>query len=467
VIVAALSFVAASAAQDSPSTVPLQMTTVMDPRSVSDLFVEIASLVGPSVVTIHSRTTLTATVPGFPGIPFPFFMNPWGGGADPFFSAPREQEYVSEGVGSGVLVSPDGLILTNYHVVGEADEFDILLSNGDDYPGTLVGTDPRTDLALIRIDAAGLPALSMGDSDRLRVGEWVLAVGSPFALSQTVTQGIVSYLGRTGVGLTDYEDYIQTDAAINPGNSGGALVNLDGELIGINTALATRNGGYQGVGFAIPVNVAREVMSDILEYGYVRRGWMGVAVQELTPGLATHFDLGEDAHGVLVSQIVENTPASGSGLERGDVLVSVDGRTFETVSEFRNLVASIDPGSRVEVMYIRDGRTGSLTLEIGEQEPELAAAIEAPAEEPLGWSLGDLDTEIRNQLHVPEGINGAVVLDVHSGRAAGSGIEPGDVIIQVDGEDVASPSDIERLVDSSGEVVLLVWRSGQTLYLVM
>jgi len=466
VAAAALFLSAASAAQDSPSTAPSQATAVVDPESMSDLFVEISSMVGPSVVTINSRTTVTAMVPGFQSFPTPFFWNPWGD-MDPFFSAPREQEYVSEGVGSGVLVSSDGLILTNYHVVGEADEFDIVLSNGDDYPGTLVGSDSRTDLALIRIDATGLPTIPIGDSERLRVGQWVLAVGSPFALSQTVTQGIVSYLGRTDVGLTDYEDYIQTDAAINPGNSGGALVNLDGELIGINTALATRNGGYQGIGFAIPVNIAVDVMSDILEYGYVRRGWMGVAVQELTPGLAAHFDLADDAHGVLVSQILEDAPASASGLERGDVLVSVDGRTFETVSEFRNLVASIDPGSRVEVSYIRDGRAGSLVLELGEQPPEQAAETVEAIEEDLGWSLGELNRERRDALHVPDGTDGVVVIDVRSGRAADAGLEPGDLIMQVDGEDVASPSDAERMTASSVEVVLLVWRNGQTIYLVM
>jgi len=462
-VVAALAFSAASMAQNSTSAVVPQQVVVADPGALSDLFVEIAAMVGPSVVTITSRTTVTAVVPGFPS---PFLWDPWGD-MGRLFPGPMEREYVTEGVGSGVLVSSDGLILTNEHVVGGADEFHIVLSNGDEYPGTLVGSDPRTDLALIRIDADGLPAIAIGESARLRVGQWVLAVGSPFALSQTVTQGIVSYLGRTGVGLADYEDYIQTDAAINPGNSGGALVNLDGELIGINTALASRNGGYQGVGFAIPVDIAVDVMSDLLEYGYVRRGWMGVAVQELTHGLASHLDLDGDLDGVLVSQVLDDGPASGSGLRRGDVLVSIDGATFEDVTGFRNLVASIEPGTRVEVAYYRDGRPGSLHVVLGEQESEVAVSAPAPVEEPLGWSLDDLDPDLRNQLGVPGDLDGVVVTGISGGRAGEAGLERGDVILEVDGEDVSSAADAESIVSSSDEAMLLVWRNGHTLYLIM
>jgi len=467
--VAVLSLSTVLAAEESVTVAEpvVQTSGTITPQTMSDLFVDICSEVGPMVVTINSRTTVTAMTPGFQGFPSPFFWDPWGGGMNDFFLAPREQQYVTEGIGSGVLVSPDGLILTNHHVVGEADEFTIDLQDGSSYPGTLVGTDPRTDLALIRIDADGLPAIPIGDSDDLQVGQWVLAVGSPFALSQTVTQGIVSYIGRSGMGLTDYEDYIQTDAAINPGNSGGALVNLDGELVGINTALATSNGGYQGIGFAIPVSRAVDVMADLMEYGYVRRGWMGVSVQDVTQGLARHFGLDEGVDGVLVSQVLDDTPAYSSGLQQGDILLSVDGQTFIDVLSFRDLIASIEPGTRVEVEYYRNGRTRDLYIVLGELESAQIGVAEPGADEDLGWTLGELDRSARNMMQIPGNVHGSLILEVRSGRAAEAGVRSGDIILQVDGEDVASASDTESLVAASDEVVLLIWRGGHTLYLVM
>lgn len=305
-------FPAKGLSDTSTETVPVPF----DVHILSNMFVEISEIVGPSVVTINTQTTVSTIMPTFPDYSNPYLINP-----SENFSSPREQEYTTTSVGSGVIISEDGLILTNHHVAGDADVVEVVLQGGEKYYGELIGTDPATDLAVIQIEASGLPAIEIGDSDNLRIGQWVLAVGSPFALSQTVTQGIVSYIGRSDIGLVDYERYIQTDAAINPGNSGGALVDLDGKLIGINTSITTSSRGYQGIGFAIPVNLAVSVMEDLLEHGYVRRGWIGVSIQELTPGLAEHFSLDEDTFGVLISQILSNSPAREYGFHRGDIIL--------------------------------------------------------------------------------------------------------------------------------------------------
>lgn len=437
---------------------------VLDPHMLSNMFVEISENVGPSVVTITSRTTVVARVPSFPDRSSPFMFDPWDG----LFGSPREQEYTMTGIGSGVVVSTDGMILTNHHVVGEADEFEVVLQDGSRFAGELVGTDPETDLAVIRIDAEDLPAIEIGDSDRLRVGQWVLAVGSPFALSQTVTQGIVSYIGRSDVGLAAYENYIQTDAAINPGNSGGALVDLDGRLVGINTAIASRNGGYQGIGFAIPVNVAVDVMEDLVAHGYVRRGWLGVTIQEMTPGLAQHFGLDLEDGGVLVSQVLEGTPARAYGLERGDVILTVNGESFDSVTEFRNLIADQEPDSPVDLGILRDGGLMSLPVILGERaSEEIAIASSQPDEETLGWTLETLDRETARALGDPS-LEGVLVADVDPyGRASAAGVQPGDVILEVDGFDVDSPAEVSRFLSSADDILLLIWRQGHSIYFML
>lgn len=449
------------AAQDTPGGIQDVSPVTVDPHMLSNMFVDISELVGPSVVTITSRTTVVARVPSFPNLQSPFGFDPW----QDFFGTPREQEYTMTGIGSGVIVSRDGLILTNHHVVGEADEFEVVLQSGSRYSGTLVGTDPETDLAVISIEASDLPAISLGNSDDLKVGQWVLAVGSPFALSQTVTQGIISYIGRSDVGLAAYENYIQTDAAINPGNSGGALVDLDGRLVGINTAIATRNGGYQGIGFAIPVNVAVKVMDDLLDFGYVRRGWLGVTIQEITPGLAEHFGIDLSRGGVLVSQVLEDTPASSYGLQRGDVILTVNGASFHSVTEFRNLIAEQDPDSRIDLGVLRDGRDISLQVVLGERSSdETVAAVEPEPDESFGWTLESLDRETADALGDPS-LSGVLIVDVDpSGRASAAGVQPGDVILEIDGLEVENPGDVSRLLSSAEDVLLLIWRQGHSIY---
>ena len=444
--------------QITPSSdVSAPVSVVIDPRGMSDLFADISQEVGPSVVTITSKTTVTAPVS--PLMPFGFgYGFPDQGGT---------REYTREGLGSGVIIGIDGLIVTNNHVAGDADELIVILSSGEEVEAKLVGADPRSDLALIQIEYDGeLPAIQLGDSDELRVGEWVLAVGSPFALSQTVTQGIVSYLGREGVGLADYESYIQTDAAINPGNSGGALVNLDGELIGVNTAIASRSGGYQGIGFAIPVSTVRSVVSDLLEFGEVRRGWLGVSIQEVSSELAQQFQL-DDESGVLLSEVFPGSPAETGGLRRGDVITAIDGVAFRSLSEFRNRIADMDPGTETRLSIVRDGnrRTVSLALGSREEDPEV---ISNELEHDYGWQLSELTEDIAVRLGA-EDITGVVVVNVYpGGPASNAGIQPGDVIMEVNRTQVNSVSEVsEELSGTVGDALLLIWRRGRTLYLVV
>lgn len=451
-------------AQGEILNTPDSSGVTVDPAALSDLFVDISQLVGPSVVTISSRTTVVTRIPSFPDLSTPFGVDPW----QDFFQMPREQEYTMTGIGSGVIVDSDGLILTNHHVVGEADEFDVVLQNGEEYPGELVGTDPETDVAVISIDAEDLPAIAIGDSDQLRVGQWVLAVGSPFALSQTVTQGIVSYIGRSDVGLAAYEDYIQTDAAINPGNSGGALVDLEGKLVGINTAIASRNGGYQGIGFAIPVNAAVSVMDDLVTHGYVKRGWLGVTIQEMTAGLSEHFGLEDGSGGVLVSQVLRDTPAWEYGLERGDVILTVDGEDFHAVTEFRNLIAERDPDTRVQLGILRDERIMELDVVLGEKAVDESVAYSSDVTgDGFGWTLQTLDRRTAESLGDPS-LEGVLVTDVEqNSRAANAGVKPGDVLLEVEGFEVSNPDEVTRLTSTDTEILLLVWRQGHSIYFVL
>jgi len=442
-----------SAEVDSLQTV----TAVFDPHAMSDLFADISAQVGPSVVTITSTTTVTA-----PSMPF----DPWGFGF-PGMGGGQPREYTRQGLGSGVIINEDGLIVTNNHVAGDSDELQVVLPDGEEVTAKLVGTDPRSDIALIKIEVDHpLPAVTMGSSDDLRVGEWVLAIGSPFALSQTVTQGIVSFLGRDGLGLADYENYIQTDAAINPGNSGGALVNLDGELVGVNTAIASRSGGYQGIGFAIPASTVQSVVDDLLEFGEVQRGWLGISMQEVSSELAKQFDL-EDARGVLVADILPDSPAEDSDLQRGDIITLVDGGEFDSPNDFRNIIAAIDPGTETSLTVVRDGRTRRISVTIGSREEDPQVVTEDMQSE-YGWHLDDLSDDVASRLGA-SGVSGVVVLNVApGGRASIAGIQPGDIIQEVNRHTVKSLSEAGAyLSETVGDALLLVWRHGRTMYMVL
>jgi serine protease Do len=432
---------------------------ISDPTAISDHFADIAEAVGPSVVTINSRTTVTATVPGFG-------MTPWGFYG---FGPPQQREYTQQGLGSGVIVTGDGYIVTNHHVAGEADELEVVLSTGETYPAKLIASDSRTDLAVIRVEASGLPVIAMGQTGTARVGEWVLAIGSPFALSQTVTQGIISFLGREGVGLADYESYIQTDAAINPGNSGGALVNMRGELIGINTAIASRTGGNQGIGFAIPVEMVLDVMNDLISYGEVRRGWLGVTLQELSDELRLQFGLDEDIAGVVVSDVLTGTPASGADILRGDLITAIDGEPVQTVASLRNRIAATLPETRVAFTLIREGRERVVRVTLGSQPGASAepSAVRSLSEQ-MGWELHELEWNRAEQLGVP-GSEGVLIAEVtRNGSAESAGLRGGDVILEVNRTRVGTPEEVEGIISNSTDnVLLLIWRDGGTFFTVM
>ncbi|NTV47868.1 MAG: Do family serine endopeptidase, partial [Chlorobiales bacterium] len=327
------------------TTTPAADRQISTLRDLNNAFVEIAQNAKPSVVTVLTEKTVQRRVFN----PFDFF----GGGSpfDDFFGQqpqqqqPRSEKELLRGLGSGVIVSKDGYILTNNHVVAQSDTVYVKTFDGKTLPAKIIGADPKTDVAVIKVNADNLTAIKIGDSDKLRVGEWVMAIGSPLGenLAETVTQGIVSAKGRSNVGLADYEDFIQTDAAINPGNSGGPLVNIDGELVGINTAIASRTGGFQGIGFAVPSNMAQRVMQSLIKYGKVTRGWLGITIQDIDENIAKGMKL-KSREGAVVGSVLENSPAEKAGVQTGDVIVEVEGKAVKNTVELRNMIAGVAPG---------------------------------------------------------------------------------------------------------------------------
>src|SRR5438132_13779988 len=382
-------------------------TAAAVPPQLSQGFSSIVKAVTPAVVNIQvtqgervrgprdPRRRDHEGPPGRPG-PGPFGGPPPGpfSGPGPFAEPPGEQEEPEPGPpfggpprpdmsgGSGVIIDPNGYIVTNNHVVDRASDIKVYLSNKKEHPAKIIGVDPKTDLAIIKIEATNLPYLKWGNYDELQVGDIVLAVGSPFGLSQTVTLGIISALGRGNVGIADYEDFVQTDAAINPGNSGGALVSMNGELIGINTAIFSRTGGSEGIGFAIPSSIALDIVESLRKTGKVVRGWMGVAIQEITPALAKSFKIPDSRKGVLISDVNENGPSSAAGLKRGDVIIGFDDKDVQNVSQLRNLVARTLVGHDAKVKVLREGKEQLVTVKVGERPPDEMLARREPASAP-------------------------------------------------------------------------------------
>jgi len=440
-------------------------------QAISRTFVDIAEQITPAVVGVSTSRVVGGASGGAP----PFFTDPyfrWFFGEKTPDFGPRDHE--EEGLGSGVLVSQDGLILTNAHVVDAADHIRVTLVDRRSFKATVVGVDKKTDLAVLRIDGEHLPWVPFGDSTALRVGEVVLAVGNPFGLSQTVTMGIVSGVGRQGVGITDYEDFIQTDAAINPGNSGGAMVNTRGELVGINTAIFTQSGGYEGIGFAIPANLARGVMGSLVKKGRVVRGWLGVSIQEMTPELAAQFGLASP-RGALVTDVVKGSPADKAGLKRGDVILTLNEREIHKLTQLRLLVAATEVGSEVELTYQRDGQRKRARVAVGELPEEAAAVPEAPEVTGSGLDnvlggikVGAIDRESARRFQIDPATRGVLVQDVVPGSAASrSGLIPGDVIVEINRKDVAGLVDFNRIareIKPGQRVLVLISRQGQTLF---
>ncbi|GAB4390684.1 MAG: DegQ family serine endoprotease [Thermodesulfovibrionales bacterium] len=424
---------------------------------VGKAMVEVSNVAKPSVVNIS--TTRVVRMQGHPEIQDPLFRRFFGDEFFRFFGEPRERKATS--LGSGVIVDPAGYILTNNHVVKEAEKITVTLSDNREFEGKVIGTDPKTDLAVVRIDAKDLPVLKWGDDEKLQVGEPVIAVGSPYGLTQTVTFGIVSAKGRANVQISDYEDFIQTDAAINPGNSGGPLINMKGELVGINTAIFSTTGGYMGIGFAIPSSMARVVMKSLIEEGRVVRGWLGVTIQPVTPEIAKQFGLKEEK-GVLVSDVIQGSPAAKGGVERGDVVVEYQGQAVEDPVSLRNMVAGTKPGTKAKVKVLRGGKEKALSVEIGELPEE--AAVPGMAGPMGGVHVQDLTPELRQTLKIPDRVAGVIVTDSEEDI----GLRRGDVIMEVNRQavsDTQSYQEAVSAVEPGSDVLLLVWRGGRVFYL--
>jgi serine protease Do len=435
-------------------------------------FAPIISKVVPAVVNISSTKVIDNPQTNEPFFSDPFFRQFFGGQFPQQFNMPRQQR--AEALGSGVIVSTDGYVLTNNHVVEDADEVRVSLADNREFKARIIGTDPRTDVAVLKVDAENLPILQLGDSAKAQVGNFVLAVGNPFSLSQTVTSGIISATGRGNLGIEDYEDFIQTDASINPGNSGGALVNVNGELIGINTAILTGDGsrGNQGVGFAIPINMARTVMDQILKNGRVIRGYLGAWIQPVTPEIAKAFGL-EEPYGALLGDVDPKGPAGESGLQRGDIVLEMDGEKISETQDFRLKIAMTAPETPVTLKVYREGATRDYTVTLGElpNQEEKENETKGSAGSALqGLNIESLTSDIAEQLGLPADTYGVVVDSVDPGSLAmETGLRRGDVIQEVDHQKVANMGDFSRAVGQSkgGSLLLLVNRRGNTMYVIV
>jgi len=429
-------------------------------------FAPVVKKVLPTVVNISSSKvvkTRTGISGEMPDELRQFFGDQSGGRSN----APREQR--EQGLGSGVIVSPEGYILTNNHVVDGATDVKVTLSDKRDFKARVIGADPKTDIALLKIDASGLPAIVVGDSSKIQIGDYALAVGNPFGVGKTVTMGIVSATGRTNLGIEAYEDFIQTDAPINPGNSGGALINDRGELVGINTAiLANGSEGNQGIGFAVPVNLARTVMDQILKNGKVTRAYLGILPQDVTPAMAKAF--GEkEATGALVGDVTPNSPAEKAGLLKGDIILQLNGKPVEDANQLRMSISMMSPDAAVNLKVFRNGAEREFAIKLAElpvKEASMQSGSEGAKGDLAGISVEDLDAQTARQLHVPANTAGVVVTGISpSSPAVDSGLRRGDVIQEVNRKPVRNTSEFEAAMrNAKDQTLLLVNRQGSTIY---
>ena len=458
---------AEKASQESGSLTNPSRAAVLLPSGQS--IADVAAKVTPSVVNIFTEKRVARIEPERS----PFF-------SDPFFrfffdrpgpglrEAPSRRE---QSLGSGVILSADGLIVTNNHVVAQAEKIRVALKDGREMDAKLVGADPKSDVAVLRVDAKNLPAIPVADSSKVRIGDLVLAIGNPFGLGQTVTMGIISAVGRANMGITDYEDFIQTDAAINPGNSGGALVTMDGQLVGINTAIVSRTGGYQGIGFAIPSQMAMQVKDALLKHGKVVRGWLGVAIQNVSDDLAESLDVTPRV-GVLVSDVTPGGPAAKAGIERGDVITAIDGVATNDTTQLRNLVSMAGKDKKVRVELRRNGKVKSFDVMLGELPAEGHAPSSAgePTEAAglfVGVRVQELDSAARSKARIAPSIRGVLVGEVEADSPAASlGLRPGDVIVEVNRIETPTVEAFRKAAkESDRRALVLVYRDGITLYL--
>lgn len=434
-------------------------------RNMSDAFVSIAEKTSPAVVFVRvesevrgARMEMPFDVPGgefFERFFGPQFRQPEG--------APREiPRQFRQGAGSGFILSPDGYILTNNHVVDGATRITVEMADGRSFTGEVVGTDPPSDVAIVKIDGTDLPYLTLGDSDSLRVGEIVIAIGNPMGQRNSVTQGIVSAKGRSDVRITDYADFIQTDAAINVGNSGGPLLNLDGEVVGMNTAIMSRTGGSMGIGFAIPINMIKDMKDTLIAGRSVERGFLGVYLQDLTPEVADYFGV-EPNTGAIVAQVNQDSPAAKAGVQTEDIVLEYNGEKVKDASSLRNLVAKTAPESAAELSVLRDGKRETLQVSIGKRENGETATMEAPGmNDKLGMRLQNLTPELAQRQGF-EGASGVLIAQIEPGSPADrAGLEPGMLVQEANRLPVTNTREFqEALAQSRGGVTLLKVFDGQ------
>jgi serine protease Do len=434
-------------------------------------FAPIAKKTAPSVVYVFSSKKVRNPSRLNPFFDDPIFRRFFGAPDDSSRNPQLPRESVQQSLGSGVIITSDGYILTNNHMVEGADEVKVAVGEPrKEFKAEIVGRDAKVDIAVLKIDATGLPAATLGDSDQLEVGDTVLAIGNPFGIGLTVTHGIVSAVGRGGLGIEDYEDFIQTDAPINPGNSGGALLDTQGRVVGINTAILSRSGGFNGVGFAIPSNVARSIAEQLVKTGHVERGFMGVNAQPVSSDLATEFGV---THGALITDVTEDSPADKAGLKSGDVIVKVNDTSIEDPRHLALAVSRLAPGTEVKVEYVRGGKTATVSLKLaGQPEQTLAGGDHVGSSEGVlnGVTVADITPEVRRQLHVPDMIKGALVTDVDADSAsARAGLQEGDIILSLDRKPVKNADEAVKLSEKikGPKVTVRLWREGGSRYLVV
>lgn len=481
----ALGLLTAHAQQQQPNNTQQNSPPGIDPQTVrpaeqlGQAYAEVAAHVKPAIVSVYSEKMVKQSDTSADDLLRRFFgeqMPPGHGGRNHGGSVPQR------GMGSGMIIDKKGRILTNYHVVSDVDEIKVQLADKRRFEAEIVGTDPASDIAVIRIKGnvpSDLPTVELGDSDAMQVGNMVMAIGSPFGFIQTVTTGVLSAKGRAGIGINTYEDFLQTDAAINPGNSGGPLVNMRGQVIGINSVIATSIGQFAGVGLAIPINMVKAVLPTLAKGGKIVRGFLGVGIQELTSDLAQQFGA-DTVNGALVTDVSKGGPADEAGLKPGDIILRYDGKSLQDTAHLKNMVAATPPGTKVNLEILRNGKEQTLTAKVGRLAPEAevasnvesepAGANKEKASGKLGVSVQQLTPGLAQQLGY-QGDKGVVVTDVQEGGpAAMAGLKEGDLIMEADHQPVSSPADLRRVVENAknkSSTLLRVKRDKQTVYVLV
>ena len=462
-----------------PPKINVESAPLSRETKITTSFAPVIKKVAPSVVNIYSTKTVRINPRLMPFFDDPFLRRFFGGDPndDRQDNRRRSRTREEQSLGSGVIISEDGYILTNNHVVDGADEIKVVLADDKkEFTAKVIGTDPHTEVAVLKVNGKNLPAVTTADSDQLEVGDVVLAIGNPFGIGQTVTMGIVSATGRGGFGVVDYEDFIQTDASINPGNSGGALVDAEGRLVGLNTFIISGSGGNQGVGFAVPINLARSVMERLVTDGKVVRGFLGVKLQPLvTPELAKQFGL-PNQNGALVSEVMPDTPASKAGLKEGDFIVEFDGKKVSDNRHLRLMASQTAPKTKVTLKVVRDGKDKTFTVTLDELPDEQttqgmrkSGSSESGEDALDGVEVSDLDAQLRREFDIPANVRGAVVTNVDEDAPAyRAGLRPGDVVLEIDRKPVRNADEAVKLSkDIKDNVLLRVWSKGGSRYLVV